>query len=157
MKRSLIVGLIVGGLSVGSTLAACGNSVTASHDWQAVGAQGIGVTFAAGHATGTSDVVNGQLVDKALAGVRGSSFQERCVRIAPAGPRAFNCITVLRTGSNIYIAGGTVANLFGTLPVLTGGPGSLTITKVRDLPLRQPSGRVPPQIQQTVYRISARS
>ncbi len=78
------------------------------------------------------------------------------MRIAPTGPRAFNCITVLRTISKVYIAGGTVANLFGSLRILTGSPGSLTITKVRDLPLQQTSGPVG-QIQRSLYRIAARN
>ena len=39
MRHRLIVGLIASGLAVGSTLAACGDSVTASRDRQAVGAQ----------------------------------------------------------------------------------------------------------------------
>jgi hypothetical protein len=147
--------LIASGLFLGIAVAACGDPITASHDWRAVGSQGIVVTFAAGHATGTADVIDGQLANDALAGVAGSSFQERCVRIAPAGPRAFNCITVLRTGSKVYIAAGMAANLFGSLRILTGSSGSLTITKVRDLPLQEPSGPAPPQIQRTLYRIAA--
>ncbi len=108
-RRAKLAVVVLSSLAAGGTLAACGDPVTANHDWQSISSR-----------TSVTTVVNGvsqQVLsfDGVLSTgpkatpVAGTVFREECV--GPAGKGPFKCLMLLNAGTKVYVATGQVQDL----------------------------------------------
>jgi hypothetical protein len=121
------------GVTVIAAAAACGNPITANHDWKSLNAL-VTVTEHVGPNTVTGYVLAGRLTDAQGRLLLTTRVQETCAHVSgPASTSAaYKCIAIVNTGPKVYVAGGMAAGPFGTLTSLAGGnaPGTISFTKL---------------------------
>ena len=129
-RRTKLAVVVLSSLAAGSALTACGDAVTANHDWQS-----------SSRRTSTTTVVNGVsqtviVFDGILTtgpkgkGVAGTVFREECVGPGNTGP--YKCLMLLNTGSKVYVAAGQVPSPydFQELVTLTDPARAFHITQL---------------------------
>jgi hypothetical protein len=131
MLRQGKAGLVAAsGLTLAATLTACGNPITANHDWRSLTALVTVTEQVDGH-TVTGVALAGPLVDSQGRPVAKTAFEETCAKVSGSGT-TFRCLTLIYTGPKAYFAGGMAAGPFGTLKSLAtpATTGTISITKL---------------------------
>ncbi len=129
MLRQRKAGLIAAsGLTLAATLSACGNPITADHDWRSLSALVTVTEQVDGH-TVTGVALAGPLVDSQGRPVAKTAFEETCAKVSGS---TFRCLALIYTGPKAYFAGGMATGPFETLKSLATPvtPGTITITKL---------------------------
>jgi hypothetical protein len=126
-------------------LSACGDPITANHDWQSVSAL-ITVSATVGATTeAKGTLLAGVLVNAQKAPIIGTQFVEKCaklfkIRPVPAGTTAtdYSCLTSLNTGLKFYVAGGLASGPFSTFKSLdhAGSLDTIVISPIKKLTVK---------------------
>jgi hypothetical protein len=138
-KTRKSIALAMGGVVVMGCLAACGDRITANHDWQAlvtpsayneqVYIPGFPTPYARTHFT-----LTGSLVDARQRPVAGTFVRQNCYEVPgiPGQVQMF-CQVIVDAGQRIYVASGTSKGIFGTFQSADSptSSGSLSLSEIR--------------------------
>ena len=121
--------LAASGFTLAATVTACGNPITANHDWRSLSAQVTVTEHVTGH-TVVGVVLAGPLVDAQGRPVPKTAFEETCAKVSISV--SYRCLALIYTGPKAYFAAGMAPGPFGTLKSLATPvtPGTISITKL---------------------------
>ena len=94
--------VILSGVSVAGVLAACGDPVTANHDWTSTSRLFTESRVVKG-VSETLTLVDGSLTGGAAAG---TVVREECVRVNDGRQEPYKCLLCINAGSKVYVAAG---------------------------------------------------
>ena len=161
MLRGTKIAAMVAGGAVAAGLAACGDPITANHDWKSVSALVTVSERVGGTTVAKGTVLAGVLLNAKGQEVLGTRFKEECVKVTGTGTATnYRCLALLNAGQKVYVAGGMATGPFNTLKSVdrAGSPDSMIITKIKQLPVKPVTGgsTLPTKVPVYLVKISAR-
>jgi hypothetical protein len=124
--------LALGGAALAFGLVACGDPVTAPHDWKATGSLSSHGGVSSGNIGYLVRNLRGPLLDGKGAPAPGTSFAEQCTAYASGFTTPEVCLVIVNTGTKVYVARGVSAvrlTFSGTFKTLDG-KGTLTVSPI---------------------------
>jgi hypothetical protein len=105
---------------IAASMIGCGDNVTGPHTWRSIVTETVHRVAQSSNSQILYDTLEGQLVDSNNQAVPGTLFRESCNRLYVGGvlKQDWNCLALVYTGRNVYVAGGHANGLVGELPVL---------------------------------------